>query len=1170
MRILPYLTAILALLFTFDSTAQRIETEFGKNRVQYHDDFKEWMQYESKNFITYWYGEGRNIGQSVVQMAELDYDFIQSILEHSMNNKIEVIVYTDLTDVKQSNIGNEEAFVNTGGQTKIVDNKVFVYFDGNHNNLRRDLREGIASVFLNAMLFGSNLQEIVQNAVLLNLPAWFKDGLVSYVGAEWNTEQDNLLRDLMSVERYQSFEKLSEDYPKLAGHAMWYFISQNYGKSTVANLLYLTRINRSIESGFLYVLGSSYDRTSASCIDYFKNRYEAEAKNMTVAEGKRVEIKNKRNLPLTQIKISPDGKKMSYVANEIGKYRVYIQDLATGERKVVLKEGFRNAFQETDYNYPLVAWNPNNLELAVLYERRDVPKLMLYDLTTKESVTEDLSTQYQRVYSMEYVNAFNLVFSATVRGFSDIFIYKTKTRQTERITNDFYDDLDAAFVTVKGRRGIVFASNRLDPELRKMKMDSLLPTNTFDIYYYDLIDRSTELVQVTNTPYVNERKPMAIDSTWFAYLSDESGLNNRHTAYLDSIIAFYEQHITLKDGTKIILHEDSTLTTLDTALIQSTVLEPVYKLKAFSHAASNFDRSLISQNAARRSNRGLDVLYRNGEHQVYVYQPDPEKRITPIETHFQGNRKKMQKLKKQPKEIEEDAHDLDIQVEIEDDNIEEKIEPEEEKKEEPVKEGYLFQSEFDEEEDEDETIEDTGIADTEDIEPTIVNDEDDQVVQKPLYNRENEYEGPALHRFRSSRIIPYRLKFKTDYVTTQLDNSPLFGGMDGVLSDSTLSAGNDNPASFRYSPPGILLKANFKDLFEDYEVEGGVRIPTTFNGAEYFLVFHDRKKRLDKSYVLYRKGLKFNDAVSQVPPKRREIALLGRMEVRYPLDIFTSLRASATLRMDKRIQLSTDASSLDRATLKNQMLSVRGEYVFDNTMNIDLNIKHGSRYKFYAEVFKRMEVDFVDEFKFNLNKGIMSVVGFDARHYQRLDKHSILALRGAGATSFGADKMLFYLGGVENWLFPRTNNEIPVPDAEEFAYKMLAANMRGFKTNIRNGASFAVVNTELRVPIFKYFAKRIPSSFFRNFQVIGFFDAGTAWHGLTPYSKDNPLNTRVITTPGTITVKVNYFKDPIIAGYGLGVRSVLFGYFLRLDYAWGIETRVIQEPRFYLSLGTDF
>ena len=137
--------------------AQGTQIEFGKNRVQYHQDYENWSKYESDNFITYWYGEGREIGQFVVQVAELDFTAIQNILEHRINQRIQIIVYTDITDLKQSNIGVEETFNNTGGQTKIVGNKVFVYYDGDHNHLRRDVREGIASVYLDAMLFGSNL-----------------------------------------------------------------------------------------------------------------------------------------------------------------------------------------------------------------------------------------------------------------------------------------------------------------------------------------------------------------------------------------------------------------------------------------------------------------------------------------------------------------------------------------------------------------------------------------------------------------------------------------------------------------------------------------------------------------------------------------------------------------------------------------------------------------------------------------------------------------------------------------------------------------------------------------------------------------------------------------------------------------------------------------------------
>ncbi|MDX1666601.1 MAG: hypothetical protein R3350_05215, partial [Saprospiraceae bacterium] len=276
MRVCLYLTLSLFLLADVSSFGQATEVLFGKNRVQYHRDFDEWSQYESDNFITYWYGEGRNIGQSVVQIAEYDFEYIQSILEHRMNYKIQIIVYTDLSDLKQSNIGSEEAFTNTGGQTKIEGNKIFVYFDGNHNNLRRQIREGIASVYLNSMLFGSNLQEIVQNAVLMNLPDWFKSGLVSYVGEVWSTEKDDRLRDIVLKAEYDDFEEFALEEPILAGHSLWYFISENFGRSTVSNLLYLTRINRSVESGFLYVLGNSYEVVLDSWQRFFYQRYQQE------------------------------------------------------------------------------------------------------------------------------------------------------------------------------------------------------------------------------------------------------------------------------------------------------------------------------------------------------------------------------------------------------------------------------------------------------------------------------------------------------------------------------------------------------------------------------------------------------------------------------------------------------------------------------------------------------------------------------------------------------------------------------------------------------------------------------------------------------------------------------------------------------------------------------
>lgn len=1149
-----------SLIFILIATAngQGTQVEFGKNRVQFHQDFKEWMYYESQNFTTYWYGEGRNIGQAAVQFAEYDFEYIQNILEHRMNDKIEIIVYTDLTDLKQSNIGSEETFVNTGGQTKIVGNKIFVHFDGNHQNLRKDIRAGVAEAYLNAMLFGSNLQEIVQNAVLMNLPDWFKLGLASYVGEEWSTETDNQLRDIFIHEQYDDFDKFADDNPKLAGHSMWYFISQNYGKSTVANLLYLTRINRSIESGFLYVLGSTHRKTTESWSTYFKQRYEKESEQMKKPEAEEISVKNRRKVPLGHLKVSPDGKKVVYVSNEIGKYKVYVQDIATGDRQLIIKGGYRNPFQATDYNYPLIAWNPNNQQIAILYEKRDILKYMTYDVASKESETDVLSEQFQRVYSMDFINSTNLVFSAGVRGYSDLYIYKPPSRQTERLTNDFYDDLDPVLVKLRDRKGILFASNRPDTLLVSAKMDTILPFGTFDLFYYDLEERSKKLFRVTDTPLANERSPLAIDTTWYSYRSDESGVFNRYSGYLEDVLDYYEQVILLMDSTEIVLHQDSTLSSLDSALVLSTTLRPVMKTIGVNHPNTNYVSNIASIHSAPRSKLGVEMVVTGGKHQFFTFPLDPESVVTPYVTRYQAQKSLHPQESTNSREgaIGTDPG-YNVLDEIDDVVIDPIDVPAEKLDTGTIDiDNYLFQSEFDDEE-----------------EPVMVIVEEDNESQLTL-QRPSEVAIPTepgmsenkVIKFRGSRIIPYRLKFRTDNVTTQLDNSLLFGGLDTYAGEKR---------AFNTPPVGILLKGNVKDLFEDYIIEGGVRIPTTFNGAEYFIVVDDRKKRLDKRYAFYRRSLRNTEEFnigSNILPRVQSLVHLGQFEVRYPLDIFTSLRASATLRLDKRIQLATDDLTVSIPTENQQRIGAKLEYVFDNTLDVSLNIKNGTRYKVFAETVKRFEVDFVgDNRKFEFAKGFMTVLGLDARHYQRLDKRSILAFRAAASTSFGSERNLYFLGGVDNWLFPKFNETVPFPQSDDFAYQTLAANLRGFKQNIRNGNSYALINTELRVPIFTYFSRRIRSPFFRNFQLVGFFDLGTAWEGKTPFSNESPINTTIIDPPNTpVSIKVNYFRDPLVAGYGGGIRTVLFGYFLRLDVAWGIETRVVQDPLLYFSMGMDF
>jgi hypothetical protein len=206
----------------------------------------------------------------------------------------------------------------------------------------------------------------------------------------------------------------------------------------------------------------------------------------------------------------------------------------------------------------------------------------------------------------------------------------------------------------------------------------------------------------------------------------------------------------------------------------------------------------------------------------------------------------------------------------------------------------------------------------------------------------------------------------------------------------------------------------------------------------------------------------------------------------------------------------------------------------------------------------------------------MIVVGADFRKYIRIHRELIWANRFAASTSFGPTKLIYYLGGVDNWmgyLFNSTSmfdSSTPVTPNTNYGFQALATNMRGFSQNVRNGNSFALINSELRWPFVRYFAGHpLRSNFLNSLQVVGFGDIGTAWSGKSPWSGKNGYDTETYTT-GTVKVTLDSNKDPVVEGFGAGLRAQLLGYFVRADWAWGIENGYVLPKIFYLSFSLDF
>ena len=397
----------------------------------------------------------------------------------------------------------------------------------------------------------------------------------------------------------------------------------------------------------------------------------------------------------------------------------------------------------------------------------------------------------------------------------------------------------------------------------------------------------------------------------------------------------------------------------------------------------------------------------------------------------------------------------------------------------------------------------------------------------------------------------YNTAYSVDYIVSQIDNSFLNASYQKF-------AGGGSPI---YLNPGInaFFKVGVSDLFEDYRIVGGVRFSGDLNSNEFFMSYENRMQNVDKQVVLHRQSLlDVADNYSIVKVYTHEAKYI----LKYPFNEVTSVRGSVNYRNDRIVYTATDLNNLKRANAYENWGSAKLEWVFDNTIKKGLNLYNGGRAKVFGEYYRQIDKAKTDFF----------VLGFDARYYKKIHRDLIWANRIAASTSFGNKKLIYYMGGVDNWFNPKFDNTTNIATDQNYTYQTLATNMRGFYQNVRNGNSFAVINSELRFPIFKYFFKRpIRSDFAQNFQIVAFGDVGTAWTGNSPYAENNSLNTTVIgssITPLIIILKTQH--NPLVGGYGWGVRSRVFGYFIRLDRAWGVQDGIILKPIWYLSLSLDF
>jgi hypothetical protein len=1111
---------VLFLAFFLPGRAQHANETFGKNRVQYRT-FK-WQYVSSENFDVYYYDERKKVATESLQYLETEFDRITDLIGYPPYLKTKVFLYNSVTDLQQSNMGILGQQFSIGGQTEFIKPYVEIAHPGTLDEFKEELIYKVADLMVNEMMFGGSLKDMFQNAVLLNLPDWFIDGASLYAAKGWSADMDDYVRQLVKSKKVNKALKTSGPEAAIIGQSIWNYIVERYGKGSVANILNYTRVIRNEQKSMYITLGVGFKQFMVDWKKFYTTQQDLVNQSYSPpADSQRFSPRHRKTVVYTTVKISPDGKNVAYAENDRGKFTVTVKSLENGSETVILSGGNKVFRQTVDYHIPLISWSDSHT-LGVIGVKYGQYIFWLYDLSTRSTLPRELE-RFNNIRSFDFSGNGRLaVLSADMEGQNDLFLISSRRAdRVRRLTNDIFDDFDPSFIP--STNTVVFSSNRTTDTTNTIRKDYTKVPANYNLFSYNLDTTTNVVTRITNT-LSKDFYPKALDENNFFYLSDQRGILNlfrfnRQTGVYGQITNFpssiKEYDLDIKNRTLAMV-------------MTKNLKEDIFVQRNF-----NLDRQIFTPATRRKETQQAKIITEKRK-------KESRQGISIKQLINERLQQKRDTVKPKPASVRLDTLRQPV------------VAPLDTTKGKRNKEVNTDDYSFDDVPVKKDTVIVLKTVDTKKDEKSLNTDdykfEDDAVkTAKPTDTFLSRY-MKARENGRVTGPFPYLPKFSYENLSTNFVIDPLRGF-------------------------SIKLETQMNDILENYRITGGIQTAFDWKSGDVYGEFQYLKHRVDFSIRYDRKVIFWTENYPDLPSERTKYSW-QKIEIGASLPISVRTRVSikpfagytnfTDLGPD---QLNPAGGPVFAPTKQQFYAGARAELVYDNSITTGMNIIEGTRGK----------VNFVHYEGLGNKNASFSQISIDVRHYQKIYKEIVFAVRGYTGTFFGAAPKQYVLGGVDNWFGNSINysglkNPLLVNSGynSNLLFAEFATSLRGFDYATLYGTSVAMANAEFRLPLVRALSGGpVTSNFFRNLQFTAFYDIGTSWTGDPPINSQNTLRTiEVKQAPFTIDLKE--YLNPWLYSYGVGLRTMIFSYYLKFDLAWPVENYKVKDPRLTVSMGFDF
>ncbi len=578
------LLALWVLFFT--AYSQITQTDFGKNRVQYKDF--EWQVLEGNRVKIYFYTGNQKLARWLADSAHNIMVEVEEFLQlQEPDIKVNVILFNRLEELRQSNIGRGHEFWNIGWITQLTGNKMFLYYDGDMSNLQNQFKENYARILLQNSLLEGSIQNMVSNMVMQGaIPQWFSIGFLKYIGWGWTPNDMHKIRVWLKRYPNKDFSHLQNIDPELAGKSFWLYIEHTYGKESVVDLLHMARINKGVYGAVYLLWQHTPDELFAKWKEFIVKFSEPKAE-LRKPEGDEV-LYTWKAWRWNPYQLSSDGRgeTVALTLNRLGRWKVRLLTLKDDKlRKKTLKRGgYKTYTFPEDPTMPLVAVSPSGRKVVVIYYKRGLDYIMVYDIEKKKKDVKRLK-YFQKVHSVAFGPSERfIVLSGVQRGVTDLFLMNLESHHIKRLTSSPESEVYPATVkTANYGTGFVFWKS-----------------GAIAGWYFVPLNNPAREILILPDSVRRFNFPTWTGDTLIALLDR---FNDRWIlAHLDSALSGYDTIVFFKGDSMLVNPQlvDSLLETVPNSLVDSVVIKPVFKDTAYLYEGPGYTNPLLLKGYRKR------------------------------------------------------------------------------------------------------------------------------------------------------------------------------------------------------------------------------------------------------------------------------------------------------------------------------------------------------------------------------------------------------------------------------------------------------------------------------------------------------------------------------------------------------------------------------------------